>query len=116
MVSFSVDRAASASSPALPAPPAPAPARSSAREKIDSSAAGCKFKELRLRHAPCTSAADAASGRSDPGGFREMRSELRYLPTVPVSELLVAGDDIARQHRELDVRIQRVNWEADLAD
>jgi hypothetical protein len=71
---------------------------------------------LRLRHALFTSVANAASGRADPDGFRQMRSELRYLSAVPVSELRTAADDAARQHRELDVRIQRVNWEADLAD
>jgi len=71
---------------------------------------------LRLRHALLTSVADAAAGKDDPGGFRQMRSELRYLTAVPVGELRAVADEIARQYRELDVRIQRVNWEADLAD
>ena len=70
---------------------------------------------LRLRHSLCTSVADAASGRAGPGSFRQMRPELRYLPAVSVSELRAAADVIAREHRELDVQIQRVNWEADLA-
>lgn len=71
---------------------------------------------LRLRHVLCTSVADAAAGGSGPSGFRQMRSELRYLPAVPVGELRTAADGIAREHRELDVRIQRVNWEADLVE
>jgi hypothetical protein len=71
---------------------------------------------LRLRHALYTSVADAASGNSRPAVVRQMRSELRYLSAVPVSELRAAADEIAREHRELDVRIQRSNWVADLAD
>jgi hypothetical protein len=71
---------------------------------------------LRLRHALYTSVADAASGKSGPAVVRQMRSELRYLSAVPVSGLRATADEIARQHRELDVRIQRSNWEADLAD
>jgi hypothetical protein len=71
---------------------------------------------LRLRHSLCASVADAASGRADSGSFRQMRSELRYLPAVSVSELRAAADVIAKQHRELDIKIQRVNWEVDLAD
>ncbi len=70
---------------------------------------------LRLRHSLCTSVADAASGSSG-SGIRQMRSELRYLSAVPVSQLRATADEIAREHRELDVRIQRANWEADLAD
>lgn len=71
---------------------------------------------LRLRHALYTSVADAASGRSGPGMGRQMRSELRYVPAVTVSELRTAADEAARQHRELDVRIQQANWETDLLD
>ena len=71
---------------------------------------------LRLRHALCTSVADAASGKTGPAAIRQMRSELRYLIAVPVAELRATADEIAKQHRELDVRIQRANWEADLAD
>jgi hypothetical protein len=71
---------------------------------------------LRLRHALYTSVADAASGRSRPGMVRQMRSELRYLSAVTVSELRAAADEAAKQHREIDVRIQQANWETDLAD
>jgi hypothetical protein len=71
---------------------------------------------LRMRHALYTAVADAASGKTGPGMVRQMRSELRYVSAVPVSELRAAADRIAREHRELDVRIQQVNWEADLAD
>lgn len=71
---------------------------------------------LRLWHALYTSVADAASGRSGPGMARQMRSELRYVSAVTVSEFRTAADEAAKQHRELDVRIQQANWETDLVD
>jgi hypothetical protein len=71
---------------------------------------------LRLRHALYTSVADAASGTAGPGMVRQMRSELRYVSAVTVSELRAAADETAKQHRELDVRIQQANWETDLMD
>jgi hypothetical protein len=70
---------------------------------------------LRLRHSVLSSVADAAAGDSL-RGYRHMRSELRYLAAVPVSDLRAAADDLARQSRDLDVQIQRVNWDADLSD
>lgn len=72
---------------------------------------------LRLRHSLWAKAADAASGRVDSfGGFRQLRSELRTLPALSVRDVRSTVDDLARQHRELDVRIQRANWEVDLLD
>jgi hypothetical protein len=71
---------------------------------------------LRLRHSVWGQAADAASGRERFAGFRQLRSELRTLPALPVRELRSTVDALARQHRELDVAIQRANWEADLLD
>ena len=71
---------------------------------------------LRWRHALYISVADAASGGSGPGMVRQMRSELRYVSAVTVSELRTAADEAAKQHRELDVRIQQANWETELMD
>jgi hypothetical protein len=71
---------------------------------------------LRLRHALYTAVADAASGRAGPAAARQMRSELRLVAAVPVGELRDRADEAAKQCRELDIRIQRVNWEAELAD
>ena len=67
---------------------------------------------LRLRHGVLTGAADAAAG----DGFRHLRSELRQLTALPVRELRSRADDVARQLRELDVRIQQANWTHDLLD
>lgn len=69
---------------------------------------------LRLRHSVLDSVADAAAG-DGMRVFRRTRSELRDLAAVPVTELRTAADDMARQCRDLDVQIQRVNWQADLA-
>ena len=59
-----------------------------------------------------TSVADAAAGRvgenSNVRTFveRQMRSELRLLTDVPVGDLLREADDLARQYREVDIRLQ----------
>jgi hypothetical protein len=71
---------------------------------------------LRLRHALLTAAADAAAGRSQGGVARQLRSELKMLAALPVAQLRSQADEIARELRDLDVRIQRYNWEVDLLD
>ncbi|GGN99567.1 hypothetical protein GCM10010112_93510 [Actinoplanes lobatus] len=70
---------------------------------------------LRLRHGIVTSAADAAAGEGQ-RGFRQLRSELKMVPALPVADLRRQADDLARQLREVDTLIQRTNWEADLLD
>lgn len=71
---------------------------------------------LKLRHALITAAADAAAGRSEPGFVRQLRSELKMFSALPVAQLRGQADEVARELRELDVRIQRANWEVDLLD
>lgn len=71
---------------------------------------------LRLRHSVVTSAADAAAGRDQRGAVRQLRSELKMLSALPVAELRGRADVLAREIREIDVRIQRANWEVDLLD
>jgi hypothetical protein len=71
---------------------------------------------LRARHAVVTSAADAAAGTNQGGMGRQLRSELRMLAALPVAQLRAQADGIARDVRELDVRIQRANWEVDLVE
>jgi hypothetical protein len=63
-----------------------------------------------------TAAADAAVGRSQAGIGRQLRSELKMLAALPVAQLRAQADDLARQIRELDVRIQQSNWEFDLME
>ncbi len=70
---------------------------------------------LRLRHSIATTAADAAAGEGQ-RGYRQLRSELKMIPALPVAEVRRQADDLARQVREVDTLIQRVNWEVDLLD
>lgn len=74
-------------------------------------AALARREALRSRHSILGRAADAAAGER---GHRQMRSELRRLPALPVRELREQADVLARELRELDVSIQRTNWEVDL--
>jgi hypothetical protein len=70
---------------------------------------------MRLRHAVLTAAADAAAGRDQRGvAVRQLRSELKMLAALPVAQLRSQADALARELRDLDVQIQRTNWEADL--
>jgi hypothetical protein len=72
---------------------------------------------LRARHAVITAAADAAAGKDQRGmAVRQLRSELAMIAALPVAELRAQADTLAREIRELDVRIQRTNWEADLLE
>jgi hypothetical protein len=70
---------------------------------------------LRTRHSVITAAADAAAGRNEYGG-RQLRSELKMLAALPVATLRQQADELARELRELDVRIQQANWEIELLD
>lgn len=71
---------------------------------------------LRLQHSVITDAADAAAGKNRGGYTRQLRSELKILSALPVAELRTRADGLAARLRELDVRIQRANWEVDLLD
>src|SRR2546423_1481987 len=70
---------------------------------------------LRLRHGLVSSAANAAAGEGQ-RSLRQLRSELTMIAALPVAELRGQADDLARQLREVDILIQRTNWEADLLD
>jgi hypothetical protein len=70
---------------------------------------------LKLRHGIATAAADAAAGR-ERGWNRQLRSELTFISALPVTDLRTQADDVARQIRELDIEIQRTNWEVDLLE
>lgn len=54
--------------------------------------------------------ADAGSARRD----RYSRSEVRYVPTVDVGSLRKMADDAAKAYRELDTKIQQLNWSTQL--
>ena len=67
---------------------------------------------LKLRHATYRDLAEAATVDQ----HRYMRSELRFVATVDVAETQRRADDLARELRELDLAIQRANWETDLIE
>jgi len=72
---------------------------------------------LRLRYSVLTSSADAASGTVQRVPLmRATRSELKYVTTLNVKALRQQASDIARQARELDGRIQQVNWTTELQE
>lgn len=67
---------------------------------------------LRIRHTVYRELAQAATVTQD----RYTKSEVKFRGTVRVADLQRAADEFAKSHRELDTRIQEVNWEADLVE
>jgi hypothetical protein len=47
---------------------------------------------------------------------RNTRSEVRFVSTVDVSAIQAEADGLAREHRELDSRIQEANWLTELIE
>jgi hypothetical protein len=54
--------------------------------------------------------ADAASTRQD----RYSKSEVRFVATVSVGKLQTEVDQLAKRYRELDTRLQELNWKPEL--
>lgn len=73
---------------------------------------------LRLRYHVLSTAADAAAGAgaNQYGHSRQLRSELKMLSALFVGDLRSQADQAAQELRELDVRIQKANWEIELLD
>jgi len=61
---------------------------------------------LSLKHAIYRELAGAASVTQD----RFSRSEVKFKSTVDISEIQKRADQLAREHRELDTKIQEANW------
>lgn len=47
---------------------------------------------------------------------RYSRSEVRFKATVDVSKIQARADELAKEHRELDTKIQEINWLTELVD
>ena len=45
---------------------------------------------------------------------RITRSEVKYIATINVAEIQKRADDLAKHYRELDARIQELNWQTEL--
>jgi hypothetical protein len=72
---------------------------------------------LRLRYSMLKVSADAASGGQQQIGYmRATRSELKLMSDLDVRTLREQASDIARRARELDARIQEVNWTTELQE
>ena len=67
---------------------------------------------LRLRHNFYTGLAEAAVAKQD----RFTKSEVRFISTVDVGATQRRADNLAREYRELDTRLQAANWQVDLLD
>jgi hypothetical protein len=67
---------------------------------------------LSLRRAAYSGLAQAASVTQD----RYSRSEVKFKSTVNVAEIQKRADDLAKSYRELDSRIQELNWSVELAE
>ncbi|HEX7312499.1 MAG TPA: DIP1984 family protein [Pyrinomonadaceae bacterium] len=67
---------------------------------------------LGLRHRLYGELAGAASISQD----RYSRSEVKYVSAVSVADAQQRADDLAREFRALDARIQELNWKAELSE
>ena len=45
---------------------------------------------------------------------RFTRSEVKYVSTIKVAEIQKRADELARHYRDLDARIQEINWQTEL--
>ena len=67
---------------------------------------------LRLRADAYRDLARAASVSQD----RYLRSELKFVSTVDVRAVQQRADDLSRELRELDAKVQAANWQRDLME
>ncbi len=87
-------------------------ARSSLDEQTTISDALAHRDVLALRHAVYRDLAQAATVTQE----RHTRSEVKFRSTVNIADIQRRADDMAKQYRELDMRIQEGNWRTDLAE
>lgn len=67
---------------------------------------------LQLRQNTYRDLAKAAAITQD----RMTKSEIRFRSTVSVQEVQKQADTLAKEHRELDAKIQALNWQAELRE
>ena len=67
---------------------------------------------LRLKHGIYRDLAQIATVTQD----RYSRSEVKFKSTVDVREIQKQADQLAREQRELDAKIQEANWRIDLVE
>ena len=47
---------------------------------------------------------------------RFTRSEVKYISTINVAEIQKRADELAKNYRDLDARVQEVNWQTELVE
>ena len=52
--------------------------------------------------------------RADPRSDRYSRNEIKFVSTISVADMRKHVDDLSKQYRELDTRIQQLNWNTEL--
>ena len=67
---------------------------------------------LALQRAAYTELAQAAAITQG----RFTRSEVKYISTINVAEIQKRADETAKNYRDLDARIQELNWQTELVD
>ena len=67
---------------------------------------------LKLRYNAYRELANAASTSQN----RTTRSEVKFVSTVSVAATQRKADDLAKEYRELDIRIQEADWLINLLD
>jgi hypothetical protein len=58
-----------------------------------------------------SSVADAASTRQD----RYSKSEVKFVATLSIAQLQKQADQLSKEFREIDTRLQELNWQTELA-
>lgn len=71
-----------------------------------------KRDRLKDEHAVLLKLAEAALPEQD----RYSRSEIKMLSAVDIKAIRKQADQVAKQHRELDILVQQANWQHDLLE
>ncbi|GIP42391.1 hypothetical protein J45TS6_08500 [Paenibacillus sp. J45TS6] len=69
-------------------------------------------EKLQLKRSVLSDVMDTASIRYD----RSSRTEIKFITTVDISALQKQIDELAKEHRQLDTRIQELNWTTELIE
>lgn len=69
-------------------------------------------EKLQLKRSVLSDVIDTASIRYD----RSSRTEIKFITTVEISALQKQMDELAKEHRQLDTRIQELNWTTELTE
>jgi len=67
---------------------------------------------LRLKHGTYSTLAEAAAVTQR----RSTRSEVKFLSTVNIVQIEAQADALAKEHRDLDSKIQSINWQTEVLE